>query len=173
MEGFELSSLLTDLPLNLINILLLYLIVSKLIYKPVKKLLDDRARRLQEQRNAADAAKAEADEKSRRYDELLAGAKEVAARITADAREDAQRQTQQTLADARAEAQKLLADARTQAQAAHDEALTGLQDEVAGLAVDIAGKVLERTVTDADTRRLADEFFAAEQPAAGDGTANA
>ena len=73
----------------------------------------------------------------------------------------------------RAEAQKLLADARTQAQAAHDEALTGLQDEVAGLAVDIAGKVLERTVTDADTRRLADEFFAAEQPATDDGAANA
>ncbi len=160
MEGWELSDLLTDLPLNLINILLLYLIVSRLVYKPVKKLMDDRARRLQAARDAAAAAQAQAEEKSRQYDALMADARAEAERLLAEARAKAASEGQRILDDARAQAQTVLANARAEAKAAHDAALAGLRDEVADLAVDIAEKLLERTVTDADTKRMADAFFA-------------
>lgn len=161
MEGFSLSDLLTDLPLNLINILLLYLIVSRLLYRPVKKLLNDRAARLQAQQTELATAREAADEKARRYEALMAEAAADTEALRQAARAEAQQKAAAVLETARANAARLEADTKKRTAAEHDAALADLRDEVATLATDIAEKVLQRQVSDDDTRRIAEDFFAA------------
>lgn len=162
MEGFELSSLLTDLPLNLLNILLLYLIISRLVYRPVKKFLTQRTQRVNDAAQAAAQQAQEAQETKQRYENLLADSQKAARQQLALAETEATRRADEIVADANRKAAVLLADAKTRADATHEAALAGLQDEVAALAVDITEKLLSRELTDADNKKIAEEFFSAQ-----------
>lgn len=168
MEGLSLSTLLTDLPLNLLNILLLYLIISRLVYRPVKKMLDARAARLAAAEAAAAEATEKAQEQGRRYEALIAQADQTAQQLRDTAAAEAAAAASETLRKAEAEADEIRRGAKQEAARKVDQALSGMQEQVAGLAADIATKVLERTATDDDTRRIAKEFFAvldAQSPA--------
>ena len=50
-------------------------------------------------------------------------------------------------------------EAREQAQKEHDEALGAMRQDVVDLAFDISEKLLEHSITDDDTKKLADRLF--------------
>lgn len=57
MEGLVISDAVKDLIINIVNIIVLFVIVKTLAYKPVKKFLDDRKAKIEKQLN--DAAEAQ------------------------------------------------------------------------------------------------------------------
>ena len=61
--------------------------------------------------------------------------------------------------DARSEAQTIVENAEAEAAKTRADALHGMQDEVVGLAFDISEKLLERSVRDEDTKKMADRLF--------------
>ena len=161
MEGFELSSLLTDLPLNLLNILILYLIVSRLVYKPVKKFMAARTERVNAEAEKAAQQSAEAEAEKQKYEALLAEGQQAAKAQLEQASAEAGKKAQAIVEEAGKKADALLDEARVRAKAEHDEALSSLRDEVADLAVGISEKLLERRITDDDNKKIVDDFFAA------------
>ena len=65
MEGLVISDAVKDLIINIVNIIVLFVIVKTLAYKPVKKFLDDRKAKIEKQLNDAAEAQKQADELSR------------------------------------------------------------------------------------------------------------
>ena len=159
MEGLQLSNIPVDILLNILNIVLLFLIVRKLAYKPIRQFMDARTARVnaaaEEAQKKADAA----DEARAQYAEKLRDGDAECAALREDARRQAQSDAEKIVADARAEAEEILAEARAEAKREHDETLGSMRSEVVDLAFGISEKLLAHSVRDADTERMADRLF--------------
>jgi F-type H+-transporting ATPase subunit b len=170
--GPVLQSLGIDLPSvvwHLINFLILILILQRFMYKPILKMLDDRAARIRDSLAQADQVRAETaaieersrgvlDEARREGQEILAQANRNAERIVSEARQAAQQ-----------EADHLLERARLDLVREREQAFTELRQQVADLAVLAAGNVMQRSLDDAAHRQLIQQFLATT--AASDGSA--
>ena len=65
------KDLIADLLINIVSIIVLYLVVKKLAYNPVKKFLDARTERVEAEKAEASKNLSEATEMKEKYDELL------------------------------------------------------------------------------------------------------
>ena len=157
--GLDLSKVPIDLVLNLLNIVLLFLIVRKLAYKPIRKFMDERTARVTGEAKAAEEKAAEADRLKAEYAQLLENGEAQQKAQAEEARKAAQLEADKIVADARTQADDIVEKARAQAQKEHDETLGTMREDVVDLAFDISEKLLEHSVRDADTKKMADRLF--------------
>jgi F-type H+-transporting ATPase subunit b len=128
---------------QLVNFGVLFLLLYLLAFKPILKMLDERARRIKESIDQTDAIKdqaARAEEESRRR--IEAGIKEGQDLISRATRagEEVRQQAQQK---AQEEAQALVGRARGEIQRERDEAVGALRKEFAELTIMAAEKVID------------------------------
>ena len=146
-----------------LNFIVLLFLLSRILYKPIVGLLDERQRRIRESIEEAERVRAEAaraDEAReaqlaqarREIQEMLANATQMAERIQSEARRDAQDQ-----------AQRIIERAQQEAQAERAQSMVELRREVANLAVLAAERVISRNLDQQAQRQLVDEFLA-ERP---------
>lgn len=76
MFGLQISDAVKDLIINIINIIVLFVIVKSLAYKPVKNFLDARKARIDESLKNAENKNAEADALKAQYEEALKQSKQ-------------------------------------------------------------------------------------------------
>jgi F-type H+-transporting ATPase subunit b len=145
---------------QIINFLILLFILRAVAYKPVLKMLDERATRIREGAEAAERARNDALEMERRYREMVEEARRehqriideamrVAGQVRADAQEQAKQQSEQFLARARSDIEQ---DKR--------QAMAELRSQVADLAIMAAGKILGRGIETKDHMRIIEEALA-------------
>ncbi len=129
-------------------------------YKPVLKMLDERARRVKESLAQAESIKeqvARADEEvKKRLDASVKEGQELIARA-ARTGEEARRRAQE---EARREGESLIARARGEIQRERDDAVDELRKAFADLTIMAAGKVIDRTLDKAAHRQLIDKVLA-------------
>ena len=159
MEGLVISDAVKDLIINIVNIIVLFVIVKTLAYKPVKKFLDDRKAKIEKQLNDAAEAQKQADEKSQRYEGLISDSKKECAELKVKAEREAKESADAILANAKADADVITAKAREDAQREHDAKIASVKDDITELAFDISRQVLSREVSDEDNKRIAEGFF--------------
>ena len=144
--------------IQVINFLILILLLSKFLFKPLSKFMAERAdgieRSLTEAKTAREAtAKAQEENQARLRD---------AQREMATLREQVQREIeterQRLLAASREQAQALVAAAKAEIEADAKRARAGLREEAAGLALAAAERLLGRSMTAEDQRRLAEQY---------------
>ena len=107
------------------------------------------ARRQEEERSRLEAAentKEEAEQLASQYREHLAGAKDEGTRIVDEARQAAESVRAETIARAQQEADDIVARARDEANAETARALAEARSTVANLSVDLAEKVVGRSL---------------------------
>jgi len=147
---------------HLVNFVLLIVILQRVLYKPVLKMLDDRSTRIRESLAQAESVRAETarleaesrsilDEARRQGQELLALANQNSERIVAEARQVAQQ-----------EAERLVERARSEMTRERDQAFAELREQVADLAVAAASRVINRSLDDPAHRALVREFLTAD-----------
>ena len=151
MFGLQISDAVRDLIINIINIIVLFVIVKSLAYKPVKKFLDARKARIDESLKNAEDKNAEAD--------ALKQSKQESDKIMGEAELSAQKRAAEITSDADKKAADITEKARKDAEREYNERLAGLRADVTDIAFDISKKILSREVTDADNMAIADEFF--------------
>ena len=154
------KDMLADLIINIVNILILFFVTKKLLYKPVKKYLAQRRERTTAAEKEAEAAKAGADAEKAKYEALLADAETEKAKVLAAASEQARQNAADITVKAQKQAETILAEAEADAQAVRDKAARDSKDAITDIALEISGKLMGRAVTDADNRRIVDSFFA-------------
>ena len=157
--GLDPSKIPIDLLLNLLNIVLLFLIVRTLAYKPIRKFMDARTERVQAEARTAEEKAAQADELKAEYAQLLENGEALQKEQAEQARKAAQDEADKIVAEAHAQADAIVEKAREQAQKEHDEALGTMRQDVVNLAFGISEKLLEHSITDEDTKRMADRLF--------------
>ena len=130
------------------NLMIQLLIFKKFLLNPVKKVIAERKAKADSQ--IADAAKlrTEAEAMKAEYEQNLQNARAEANQIVARA---------QKTATARGE--EIVGEARAQAAALKQKAVNELKDEIGGMAMEIASKVVEREIKEADHKDLIDEFI--------------
>ena len=145
--------------LTILNLFIQMFLMKKFLFKPIRRVLEERQKRADQNIRAAEQEKAEAEAVKAEYTKNMAQAREEAAGILERAKQDASQQADELLQSARSEAQALKAKAESDIRQEKKRALNEAKDEIGGLAMDIAGRVVEREIHEVDHRALIDDFL--------------
>ena len=144
---------------QLLNTLILFLVLKKLLFGRVKQIIDARRAEVDKMYSDADAAMTEADRLKNLYADSVAGARDEAQRIVADARKTAEDQSEAILDEARTAASNMLAKAESEIASEKKKAVNEIKDEISDIAIMIAEKVVEKEITPADHEKLIADFI--------------
>ena len=150
---------LLDFAQYILNLVVLFIILRAILYKPVKNFMNARRDRIQKQQDEANAALESAKGEKQQYEVLLSDSRTEAGKLMEQSRIDAEKNAQQIIREAQEQARQILAEARERAQAERAEALSGVRGEAAGISLELASKILAREVSASDNARLIDEYF--------------
>lgn len=139
----------------LIAFLLIWLILAKLAWPSIIKVLDEREAKITGDLEAAEQAKLEARAKADAYDAKIAEANREAADIVAQARREAENERAAVISKANSDAAALIAKAHDTIEHDRHKAAAELSCQVVDLSADIAAKVIGDELTDEQQRRLA------------------
>ena len=152
---------------TVVNILVLFLLLRKFLYKPVMNIIAQRQKQVDDALNAAETSKKEAAAAMNAAQEKLRGVdNEAAARRTAY-EQQAETEKQQLLADARKQADAIVAEGKAAAEAERQNKLRQADAQTTALARAMCEKLLERNLTAQDDARLLDDLL--EKAGAGHG----
>ena len=131
----------------LINFILLVSLLRLFLYRPVLKMMAERRRRIQESLEEADRVRREADMQQTKFRRELEEARKVSQEAAARVAKELEKTREAVLAEARREADQIRDQARQQIEVERQQATAEIQRHVVDLAVDLAQKVIGRTVT--------------------------
>lgn len=144
---------------QLINLLLLFLLLKHFLFKPVQNILNARQAEIDKSYADAETAQTRAEELRDEYEKRISDAKAEAADIAKAASRKAQAHYDEVVGTAKADAARLREKAEAQIEQEKKKAMNELKDEISGIAVDIASKVVEREIDKKDHEELISEFI--------------
>ena len=160
MQTLEIISVnLWQILISLANLLIIFLILKKFLFKPVTKVMDERKAMVDKQFADAEAAQAEADANKAQWSEKLAGADDEAAARIAAADETARRHGERVVADAKDKAAGILRQAEAEAVLERQKAEAGIKREIATVGAQLAEKMLEREMNATDHEKMIQSFL--------------
>ncbi len=143
----------------LLNTLTIYFVARKFLFGPVMKIIDDRQKEIDGMYESAGTAKANAEALQAQYQKKLSDARNESERIVKEAVARGQSREEEILRKANAEAEALLTKASADIQQEKKKAINDAKNEISGLALAIAGKVVERELNAEDQSQLIDRFL--------------
>lgn len=148
MDNFQ--SLVTVMPWTFIfticNLFILAAALKRVLFKPVQKVLDQRAAEVESTYQQAEEARESAQAMQSEYEERLKGAYEEAGNIVRTANERAAARSEEMLNEARAEVSAMKAKAEREIEDDRRKAAGELKNDISALALDLAGKVVEKEI---------------------------
>src|SRR5207249_9015156 len=145
-------------------------LLYKFAFPPILKILEERERKIRESLEQAERHRIEAERRLQEYEARMANAAREAEGILAQAKERAQRTLEENEQRLVAEADRIKADASREIDLERRHAIQEIRQQTTELALLVAEKVVERSLTDADHRRMADEALQAIAAQAPDGS---
>ncbi len=146
----------------IINIILLFILLRIFLFKPINKIMDERTKSVQDDLDAAQKAKEEAEEIKAQYNETLASAREEAQQIIFKAREEASASKKEMLQNSHNEAQQIIESANKSIENERKRVMQQAQSQIADLAIAAASKIIGENLDDDKNRRLVDNFLIEE-----------
>ena len=157
------QSLVTVNPVTLIaqicNLFLQLLIVKIFFLDKIKAILDQRREAADKQITDAEAAKAEALAIKETYEQNMREAKAKAEDILMSAQRSANSRSEEIISQAQQQAAQIKSKASSDIEMEKKKAINDAKNEISGLALAIAGKVVERELNTADQTDLIDRFI--------------
>ncbi len=141
------------------NLMIQLVIFKKLLLNPVKKVIAERKAKADSQIADAQKLRTEAEAMKAEYEQNLQNARNEANQIVASAQKTAAARSEELLGEARAQAAALKQKAEADIAQERKKAVNEVKDEIGGMAMEIASKVVEREIKEADHKDLIDEFI--------------
>ena len=141
------------------NLMIQLVIFKKLLLNPVKKVIAERKAKADSQIADAEKPRTEAEAMKAEYEQNLQNARTEANQIVAAAQKTAAARSEELLGEARAQAAALKQKAEADIAQERKKAVNEVKDEIGGMAMEIASKVVEREIKEADHQDLIDEFI--------------
>ena len=141
------------------NLLILYLLLKKYLFVPIKNMIDSRQKEVDDMYSEAEAATTDAKAMKAEYEEKLAAATEESEEILRSAQRRAQLKEEDILKDAQVEAARIRERAEGEIELEKKRMLGEIKDEVSGMAIGIATAVIGREVSEAEHEALIDSFI--------------
>ena len=141
------------------NLMIQLVIFKKLLLNPVKKVIAERKAKADSQIADAEKLRTEAEAMKAEYEQNLQNARTEANQIVAAAQKTAAARSEELLGEARAQAAALKQKAEADIAQERKKAVNEVKDEIGGMAMEIASKVVEREIKEADHQDLIYEFI--------------
>ena len=141
------------------NLLILCLLVKKFLWQRVMAVLDQRQQEIDGIYDAAGKDRSDAQQMKEEYTRRMSNARAEADMLVKNAMDTAQRRGDAIVQEARDEATHLKQKAESDIEQERRKAYSELVGEISGMAVDIAGRMVEREINADDHRQLVDEFI--------------
>jgi F-type H+-transporting ATPase subunit b len=136
-------------------------VLYKYAFPPILETLDMRERKIRESLEQAERHRVEAERRMQEYEAKLTAASREAEAVLIQAKERAQRLLDENEQRLAAEAERVKGEATREIDQERRKAIQEIRSQATDLALLVAEKVVERSLNDADHRRLADEAIAA------------
>ena len=143
----------------LLNTLLVFFVAKKFLFVPVKNMIDSRQKEIDAMYAEADAAKNQAQNMQEEYRQKLENAQQTSETMVRDAVARGQAREEEILRQANQEADAIRAKAAADIALEKKKAINEAKDEIAGLSLAIAGKVVGRELKESDQSALVDQFI--------------
>lgn len=141
------------------NLLILYFFLRKLLFKPVKNMIDSRQKEIDDMYSDAEKLRADSEVMKADYEEKLSHAKEESEEILKNAVRRAQLREEEILREANGKASRVMKRAEEQVEMEKKRAINEVKNEVSDMAIGIASAVIERDISREEHEALIDEFI--------------
>ena len=160
MQSLEVISInLWQILISLANLAILYCLLKKFLYKPVKKTIASRQEAIDQQYRAAEEAEKSAMASRDLYAEKLAGAPAEADSLIHEATANATRRSERIVADARDKADAIVRQGQIEAAMEKKKAQASIRREITDVSAALTEKLLGREMNTGDHRQLIDSFL--------------
>jgi F-type H+-transporting ATPase subunit b len=146
---------------EIVAFLIVLFVIRKYVLPPINKALEDRREQIRASLEAADAARAEADESRAQRQVIIDEARQQARDIVAAANTTADRVRAEATERGQQEYERLVSSAQSEITLARQRAVDEVSAQVAALVVSVARQVIGREVDAERHRALIDEAVAA------------
>ena len=144
---------------TLLNFLAVFFVGKKFLWKPVMKMIQDRQKEIDDMYAEADTSRNNAKALEKEYKEKLSAAAETGERMVKEAVARGQSREEEIIRNANREANNILEKASRDIALEKKKAINDAKSEISGLAVAIAGKVMERQINEEDQKQFIDRFI--------------
>lgn len=144
---------------TLLNFLAVLYVGKRFLWGPVMKIIQDRQKEIDNMYSEADTARSSAMAMEAEYKEKLSVAVETGERIVKDATVRGQAREEEILRQANAQADAIREKAAADIAMEKKKAINDAKNEISGMAVAIAEKVVGRELKESDQSKLIDDFI--------------
>lgn len=149
--------LLADFTLTIIAVFALFAIMSYFLFNPARKMLNDRKEKIRGELADAKSSMEEAKSLREEYESKLKAIDKEAESILSEARKKGLANENQIVAQAKEEAARILERARVEAQLEKQKMSDDVKKEIISVAAAMAGKVVSASIDEAVQNQLIDE----------------
>ena len=144
---------------TVINMLLIFFVIKRFLFKPVHQILNARKAEVDKQFADAKEAKDSAELLKKQVQEQMNGIDEQKAELISEARGKATKEYERILADAKTQADKIVADAHVQVKRDRDKQVQEAQEHIADLVVAATAKLVADKSNADEDRELYNQFI--------------
>ncbi len=160
MQPSEIISVnLWQIVVSLSNLVILFLIIKKFLYQPVKNVLKSRQNKIDEKYAQAEEYLTDAEKAKNQLEEKLSNAEIKADEILNEATLHAERRKEKIAKEARDEADSIIRQAKQEAELEKKKAESEIKTQIVDVSFELSKKLIEREITKEDHRALIDSFI--------------
>ena len=160
MQTLEVISVnLWNIVYSLANLTIIFLLVKKFLFKPIRNVLAARQNEIDAQYAAAEEAEKNAQTDRELYAQKLTLAQDEADQIIGDAAAKAQNRADRIVSEAKEKAEGLVRQAEVQAELELKKAEAGIKREIVDVSSMLTEKLLGREINTEDHRDMIDSFI--------------
>lgn len=149
-----------NLVFTIINLLVLYFLMKKFLFKPVNNIIAQREEAIKKQFDEAQETKKQADELKMEYEASLKNAKADSEKIIHEAKEKARAEYDRIVKSADEDVARRLQKAEEVIAEEKAKSLRSMENEIENLVMAAATKVVGEKVTIENSQKLYDDFIA-------------
>ena len=143
--------------ISLANLVILFLILKKLLFKPVKKIVDKRQKEIESEYKKAEKTQAEADAIKAEWEGKMATAEAEADKIISDAVERADSRNEVMLYESREKADQIIRKAKADIERERKDARETIKKEIVDVSQTLSEQITGREINMDDHRDLIDK----------------
>ena len=145
--------------ISLINLLIMFLIIKKFLFKPVNNMLAKRQAELDSKYEAANSAMSNAEKNENLWNEKIKTAKDEADAIISSAADTAKWREEKIISVAKDKADSIIKRAEAEAELELKKAEAEIKNEIVGVSSALTEKLLSREINMDDHKNIVDSFI--------------
>ncbi len=160
MQSLEVISInFGQILISLLNLLLLFLILKRFLYAPVKSVVKDRQEMLKRQFDEAENAVSKAKINEEYWNGKIKNAQEEINSMIKNAMDNANQSSEEIISDAKKRARDIVTQAEINAKIERKKAEDSIKKEIADASTILAEKIISREINEDEQKNLIDNFI--------------